>query len=92
MSQNKRTDKRIPLQKECTLVTPLGLIETLIVDMSIMGLGVTTDRTVPFQKGCELSIFIQSVENLLQAELMWTKKDFNNATRIGLKFSGSINN
>ncbi len=86
MSQNKRTDKRIPLQKECTLVTPLGLIETLIVDMSIMGLGVKTNRTLPFKNGCELSISIQSGENLLPAELMWKKKDFNTPTRLGLKF------
>jgi hypothetical protein len=85
ISLNNRTDKRLPLQKECILGNQFGLIETQTVDMSKMGLGVKADRTLPFKNGCELTIFISGM-NLPQAKLMWTKKDFNNTTRLGLKF------
>ena len=49
---DQRTDKRIPLQKECILLNQLGSIETQTVDISKMGLGVKTDRTMPFKNGC----------------------------------------
>ena len=86
MNQNNRVDKRLPLQKECILVNQFGLLETQTVDISKMGLGVKTDRTLPFISGCELGVFIPSMDNPPQAKLMWTKKDFNNTTRLGLKF------
>ena len=85
MNQNNRTNKRIPLQKECIMGNRFGLIETQTVDMSKIGLGAKTDRTLPFKNGCELTIFILSM-NLPQAKLMWTKKDSNNTTKLGLKF------
>ncbi len=86
MNQNNRTDKRKPWQKECLLVNEFGLIETQTVDRSKMGLGVKTDRKLPFKKGCELAVVIPSMDKSSLAELMWTKKDFNNTTRLGLKF------
>ena len=88
MNQNNRTDKRIPFQKECILVNEIDLIEAETVDMSKMGLGVKTDRTLPlkFKNDCDLAVFIPS-QKLSHAKLMWTKKDFNNTTRLGLKFS-----
>ena len=85
MNRNNRTDKRIPLRKKCILGNRFGLIETQTVDVSKMGLGVKTDRTLPFKNDCELTVFILSMK-LPQAKLMWTKKDFNNATKLGLKF------
>jgi hypothetical protein len=86
MNQNNRTDKRLPLQKECILANRSGSIETQTIDMSKIGLGVKTDRTLPFKKGCELAVVIPSMGKSSLAELMWTKKDFNNTTRLGLKF------
>ena len=85
MNQNNRADKRIPFQKECILVNQFGLIETQTVDRSKMGLGLKIDSTLPFKNGCELGVFIPGM-NLPQGKLMWTKKDFNNTTRLGLKF------
>ena len=73
------------VQKECVLFNQFGGIETLTVDISRMGLGVKTYRTLPFKNGCELTAFISSFE-LPKTELMWTKKDSNNTTRLGLKF------
>ncbi len=86
MNQNNRVDKRLPLQKECILVNQFGLLETQTVDISKMGLGVKTDRTLPFKKGCELAVVIPSMGKSSLAELMWTKKDSDNATKLGLKF------
>jgi hypothetical protein len=88
MNQNNRTDKRLRLQKECILVNELGLIETQTVDVSKMGLGLKTDSTLPFtfKNGCELGVLIPSMDNLPPAKLMWTMKDFNNTTRLGLEF------
>ena len=88
MNQNNRTDKRIPLQKECILGDQFSWIETQTIDVSKNGIGVKTDKTLPFKNGCELTVFILSME-LPQAKLMWTKKDFNNTTKLGLKFSTS---
>jgi len=85
MGQDNRTEERRPLQKECILVNEFGLIEAQTVDISGMGLRVKTDSTLPFKNGCELGVLIQRME-LPQAKLMWTKKDFNNTTRLGLKF------
>ena len=85
MNLNNRIDKRIPFQRKCIMGNRIGLIETQTVDMSKMGLGVKTDRTLPFKDGCELTIFILSMK-LPQAKLMWTKKDSNNTTKLGLKF------
>jgi hypothetical protein len=85
MNQNNRTDKRIPFQKECILVNQFGLIETQAVDMSKIGLGLRTNSTLPFKNGGELAVFILG-KDLPPAKLMWTKKDFNNTTRLGLKF------
>ncbi len=88
MFLNNRTKERLPLQKKCTLVNSFGFIETQTIDISKIGLGVKTDRTLPLKlkNGCELMVFIQSMDKLYQAELMWTKKDFNNTTRLGLNF------
>ncbi len=88
---NRRTEIRLPLQKECLLVNHSESIEAQVVDMSIMGIGVKTDRTLPFnfKNGCKLTISIPGME-LPQVELMWTKKDVSNTTRLGLNFSASI--
>ncbi len=85
MSKNNRTEKRLYLQKENILFAQFGLIQAEVVDMSKMGLGVTTDRTTPFKNGCNLTVFISGIK-LPQAKLMWTKKDFNHKTKLGLKF------
>jgi hypothetical protein len=73
------------IQGKCILSNRSDWIETQTVDISIMGLVVKTDRPLPFKNGCELGVLIQRME-LPQAKLMWTKKDFNNTTRLGLKF------
>ncbi len=86
MNQNNRTDKRLTLQKKCILVNQFGLLETQTIDISKMGLGVKTDSTLPFKNGCELTVFLPSLDNFPPAKLMWTKKDFNNTTVLGLKF------
>ena len=86
MSQNNRTDTRLPLQKECTLGNQSSWVETQTIDISENGIRVTTDRTLPFKKGCELTVLMPSLDNLPQAKLVWIKKDFNNTTRLGLKF------
>ena len=87
MKKKIRTDKRIPLQKECILFNDFGLIKGQTVDTSTMGFGVKTDSTLPFdfKNGCEVTVIV-SGENFPQAKLIWTKKDFNNTTRLGLKF------
>ena len=91
MNQDNRTDKRLPFQNEYLLVAQFSLIETQIVDVSKMGLGVKTDSTLPlkFKNGCKLTVLISGMD-LPQAELIWTKKGSNNKTRLGLKFSTSI--
>lgn len=87
MIKNKRTEERLPLQKECTLVNPSGSIDAETVGMSKMGIGVKTDRTLPFEIGSELTVVVPSMGNhLAKAKLIWAKKDFNNTTRLGLKF------
>ncbi len=88
MNLNYRIEERLPSQHECILGNSFGLIETQTIDMSKIGLGVKIDRTLPFKlkNGCELMVFIQSMGMLYQAKLMWTKKDFNNIARLGLKF------
>ncbi len=87
MSQNKRAEERQPLQKECLLVNPSGWIEAQTVDMSKLGLGVKTDNELPFKIGSELTVSVPSMGNhLTRAKLIWTKKDSNNMTRLGLKF------
>jgi len=89
MNQNNRADKRINhrtgTQEKCILANCSVSIETKTVDMSIMGLGVKTDITLPFKNGCELIVFKSGME-LPPAILIWTKKAFNNTTRLGLKF------
>ena len=87
MNQNNRIYIRLPWQKECILINQFGLIETQTVDRSKIGLGVKTNSTLPlkFNIGCDLGVFILSFV-LPQAKLMWKKKDFNNTTRLGLKF------
>ena len=84
---DQRTDKRMPLEKECTLFNQSGIIKAQTVEMSKMGLQVKTESTLPFnfKNGCKLTISIPGME-LPQAKLMWTKKDFDNTTRLGLKF------
>ena len=90
MNKNNKTDKKMPLQKECILVNRFGSIEAQIVDVSIMGLGVKTDKTLPFKSGSGLDVFISGMPKFPQAKLMWTKKDSNNTTRLGLNFSTSV--
>lgn len=86
-----RIDERKPFQKECILANQFGLIKTLSIDFSKIGLGVGTNKTVPFKNGCVLAIFIPSMDKLFQAKLIWTKKDVeNNATRLGLKLSSGL--
>ena len=91
MYQNNRTEERIPLQKECTLVNRSGSIEARTVDMSKMGIGIKIERILPFKIGSELTVIVPSMGNrLIKAKLMWTKKDSNNTTRLGLKLYSSI--
>ena len=85
MNEKNRIEERLPLQKENILFAQFGLIQAEVVDMSKMGLGVTTDRTMPFKNGCNLTVFISGIK-LPQAKLMWTKNGSNNETRLGLKF------
>ncbi len=89
MEQNNRADKRnnhrMGIQEKCVLLNGFGLIVTQTVNMSKIGLGVKTDKILPFKNGCELAVFIPN-QNISYAKLMWTKKDFNNTTRLGLKF------
>jgi len=85
MNQNNRADKRLPWQKECILVNPFGLIKAETVDISKNGIGVKASKTLPFKNGCELDVFIPK-QKLSQAKLMWTKKNFINTIRLGLKF------
>jgi len=86
-----RADERIGhrrgKEKDCTLANRSGSTETLIVDTSKMGIGVKTDGTTPFENGNELKIFVPSMDNFrTMAKVMWKEKDFNNITRLGLKF------
>ena len=90
MNQNNRADKRKSWQKECILYNRFGYFKIQTVDMSKMGLGVKAERTLPFKNGSELTAVIPSVGIFPQAKLIWTKKDFNNMTRLGLKLSTSI--
>ncbi len=85
MNKNNRIEERRPFQKECILVNQFGLIEMQTVDRSKMGLGLKIDSTLPFKNGCELAVFIPGMD-LPQGKLIWTKKDFNNTIRLGLKF------
>ena len=56
-----------------------------------MGLGVKTDSPLPLKIGDELTVFVPIMDNYLaKAKLMWTEEDFNNTTRLGLKFSTSM--
>jgi len=92
MNQNNRSDKRIGhrmgLVLDCTLANRSDSIETQIVDISKMGIGVKTDDTMPFENGSELNIFVPSMDNFrTKAKLIWTKKDLNNKTKLGLKFN-----
>ena len=84
---NQRTSIRLPWQKECILFNQFGLIKAKTVDISLIGLGVKTDSTLPlkFKNGCKLTAFVSGVE-FTQSEIMWTKKNFNNTTTLGLKF------
>ena len=94
MNQCRRKYKRVSFKKKCLLGNRFDLIEAQTVEISLTGLGVKTDSTFPFKfiKGCELTVLIPGMEimDLPQAEIMWTKKDINNTTRLGLKFSTSI--
>ena len=86
MNQNNRAEYRLSIHYECILVNPYGLIETQSIDMSIIGLGVETDRTLPYIKnGCVLAAFVERL-GFYEVKLIWTKKDFKNTTRLGLKF------
>jgi hypothetical protein len=84
-THEKRINRRIDIQKKCTLANQSDSIEMQTVDISIIGLGVQTDKTLTFKSGCELDVFFAN-HNFSHAELMWTKKDLNNTTRLGLKF------
>jgi hypothetical protein len=87
MNQNKRTEERLPLQKECLLVNRSGSIEAQTVNMSKKGITVKIDRILPFKIGSELTVSFPSMGNhLAKAKLIWTKKDSNNMIRLGLKF------
>ena len=73
------------IQKICVLANGSDAIETQTIDLSLMGLGVKTDETLPFKNGCKLEVYIPSMSKTSRSKLMWTKKDFNNTTRLGLK-------
>ena len=72
---------------ECILANQSDSIETQTVDISLMGLGLKTDSTLPFKfkNGCKLTARVSGVE-FTQSEIMWTKKNSNNTTTLGLKF------
>ncbi len=84
-SLDKRINPRVGIQEKCILSNQSESIETQTIDISIMGLGVKTDKTLPFKNGCKLTVLTSDVE-FTQVELMWTKKDSNNKTILGLKF------
>ncbi len=85
MRKNNRTKERRPFQKECILVSEIGLIKAQTVDMSKSGLGIRTNRTFPFKIGYELTVFITSMKVYL-AKLIWMEKDIDKTTRLGLEF------
>ena len=87
----RRIDHRKSIEKDCTLGNRSDSIEAQAVDVSIRGLGVKTDRTLPFKIGDELDICVSDLRNYSgKAKVMWIKKVFNNATRLGLKLYTSI--
>ncbi len=86
MNQNNRAEERLPSQQECVLYNRFGFIKLQTVDKSKMGLGVETNRTLPFKNGEELIVVIPNEGVFPQGKVMWTKKDFNKTTRLGLKF------
>jgi len=87
---DKRIHHRMGIKEKCILANRSVSIETQTVDISKMGLGVKTDSTLPFKIGCELAVFIPSMDKFSRAKLVWTKKDSNNITRLGLKLSTCI--
>ena len=79
------------LKRNCTLANCSGPIEAQMVDISIIGLGVETDSTLPFKIGDELTVCVPDLRNYSsKAKLIYTKKEFNNITRLGLKLYTSI--
>ena len=95
MNQMNRTDIRINhrmgVQGNCILSNSSDAIETQTVDMSMWELVVKTDRTLPYKIGYELDVIIPTMGNHpTKAKLIWTKKDFNNETSVGLKLYTSI--
>ncbi len=82
---DKRINPRVGIQEKCILSNQSESIETQTINISIMGLGVKTDKALPFKNGCDLAVVNSGME-LPQAKLIWTKKDSNNTTRLGLKF------
>ena len=84
---DKRINDRIGIQKECILVNGFGLVEAETIDISKNGIGLKSSNTMPFKIGSELTVSIPGMGNYLaKAKLLWTKKDSNNMTRLGLKF------
>ena len=76
---------------KCILVNHSDSIEAQIVDISIIGLGVEIDSTLPFKIGDELTVSVPDLRNYFsKAKLIYTEKDFNNMTRLGLKLSTSL--
>ena len=73
------------IKEKCILADSSFSIEAQTVDISKMGLGVKTDGTLPFKIGCELAVFIPRMGKSSRAKLVWTKKDFNNISSLGLK-------
>jgi len=79
------------LKRDCTLTNSSGSIEAQIVDISIIGLGVEADSTLPFKIGDELTVSVPDLRHYsTKAKLIYTKKEFNNITRLGLKLYTSL--
>ena len=75
------------IEIKCILSNRSDSFETQIVNMSTIGLGVKTDSTLPFKIGDELTVRVRDLRNYSsKAKLIYTKKEFNNIPRLGLKF------
>ncbi len=95
MNKNNRSDVRIDqrmgIKVDCTLVNHSGSIRAQTINVSIMGLGIETDGTTPFRIGDELTACVPDLPYFSsKVKLIWTKKNFNNKTRLGLKLFSDL--
>ena len=88
---NGRIDQRMAIKIDCILANRSGSIKAQTIDVSVMGLGIVTDSTLPFKMGDELTARVPILSNYSSmAKVIWTKKNFNNITRLGLKLFSDL--